>query len=275
MSYAERMDGPSPVEISLPDQQVTKERDTSIQRRAIEIKELIKKDGLDAAVLEIATKQIDLETENTNLSEQAKLAGKDGLTGVDNRRRFDEEITKEMSSAARTGETLSLLFIDLNELKYINNTFGHPAGDAALREIARMLTASLRLTDSVYRYGGDEFTALLPETKKEQATEVGMRLTEKAKGLKITIDGQEITINAAIGVNSCRPADKNLPPRADKTILRPFEKELIDGADQAMYAGKHSGKVGVFIEDAEEKAEIDAFFHQKDLGTKNVLFVPK
>ncbi len=93
----------------------------------------------------------------------------DPLTGVFNRRFLDWTISKEMSRADRCGSNLSLMMLDLDAFKSVNTRFGHLVGDRVLRELAELLKKTLRKSDTIVRYGGDEFVALLPETNEEQA----------------------------------------------------------------------------------------------------------
>src|SRR5664280_2921064 len=102
--------------------------------------------------------------------ELRRIATTDGLTGVANRRRFDESLEREWRRARRSGDPLALLMIDIDHFKLFNDRYGHPAGDACLRSVAQALVgASLRPADLVARYGGEEFVVLLPKTPRAGA----------------------------------------------------------------------------------------------------------
>ena len=117
-------------------------------------------------------KQSELEQANTKLTELATL---DGLTGVNNRRSFDGRLDSEVRRAKRYALPLSLLMCDVDHFKSLNDTFGHPEGDAVLRTIGGLLKASARTTDFVARYGGEEFAVILVETDHDHALTVGER----------------------------------------------------------------------------------------------------
>jgi diguanylate cyclase (GGDEF)-like protein len=111
-------------------------------------------------------------------SDQAeRLARLDELTGLPNRRAFGEALDMEISRAQRFGSPLALLSADLDGFKQVNDTFGHPAGDACLRHVADILKLTLRQYDACFRVGGDEFTLLLPETSAAEAETVARRVT--------------------------------------------------------------------------------------------------
>ena len=110
-------------------------------------------------------------------------ARRDALTGLPNRAAFEQHLQDEIARARRYGRTLALALFDVDRFKLINDRFGHPAGDEALRLIARVLQSSLRQSDAVFRYGGDEFAALCPETPREVMARVLERLEENLRGL--------------------------------------------------------------------------------------------
>lgn len=111
-------------------------------------------------------------------AEAERRAVTDALTGVRNRRGYDEELEREVGRARRTGRPLSLLLLDLDDFAEINSRFDHPGGDQALREFAGVLLQAARVTDTVCRRGGDEFAVLLPETSGEEARRFWVRLHE-------------------------------------------------------------------------------------------------
>jgi diguanylate cyclase (GGDEF)-like protein/PAS domain S-box-containing protein len=172
------------------------------------------------------------------------LSRSDPLTGVFNRRRFDEALETQLAYARRYGRGGALLVADLDRFKQINDEFGHAVGDEALRTVARVLADNLRQTDTlgrdtgglVARLGGDEFAMLLPEADAAGAEAVAARLIEALAEASLEIDGQELQLRVSIGIalfdeNGCPPAP-----------------ELLVAADRAMYVVKAAGGGGASIE---------------------------
>jgi diguanylate cyclase (GGDEF)-like protein len=127
----------------------------------------------DLNLLTIVARYLAGAVEVARLHEQLKeLAATDALTGLANRRSFLDRLTVEMARLRRTGGYLSIAILDLNGLKAINDTHGHAVGDGALVQVAQMLTRSIRVSDLASRFGGDEFTLLLPDTTYAQAAEI-------------------------------------------------------------------------------------------------------
>lgn len=169
-----------------------------------------------------------LQSENMVLRQETTL---DGLTGVGNRRFFEDSLTKEFESAMRHGWPLSLMFVDLDYFKDINDTHGHPAGDEILREIADMITASLRADDIVARYGGDEFVVLLPGSDNQAACHVADRLVTEAAGCGAAIKGAQIFPTLSVGIVTMDGQFKFETP-----------KDLLSAADKALYHAKKAGR---------------------------------
>jgi diguanylate cyclase (GGDEF)-like protein len=120
----------------------------------------------------------------------------DALTGVGNRRAYDERLVKESARVARYGRCLSLLLLDLDHFKAVNDEYGHSAGDEALRAVGRVLRRS-RLSDDAFRIGGDEFALVLPDTGLEEARLVGMRMSELIAGVHTPAGSLRASIGAA------------------------------------------------------------------------------
>ncbi len=148
----------------------------------------------------------------------------DALTGVKNRRAFDDALHEELARASRERTSASLLMIDIDRFKPFNDEFGHPAGDAALREVANILVAHAREFDVVTRYGGEEFAVILPNTGVEGAVVVGERLRR------------------AIESGSWGKRDITVSIGAGTTISSTDAAALIEQADEALYRVKQSGK---------------------------------
>ncbi len=153
---------------------------------------------------------------------------RDSLTGLYNRRVLEEMMDRE--DRKRGINPLSLLIIDLDNFKNINDTYGHPCGDRALKAIAAVLNESARGTDLVARNGGEEFAVMLPSTSASIGLEVGERLRKNIEKTTITCNGVRISLTASIGV-SHRPRKEYFPAR-----------DMISMADQALYQAKNSGK---------------------------------
>ena len=161
------------------------------------------------------------------------LSVTDDLTHLYNSRYLNQVLRKETKRASRSGRPLSLLFIDLDGFKAINDTHGHLFGSRALVEAAAVIRQSARETDVVARFGGDEFALILPDTGGEGAYAVGERIRERIAAYKfLAEDGLDIHLTASVGVAT-------LPDVAASA------EELVHAADKAMYQVKDSGKNGI------------------------------
>ncbi|MEO1744359.1 MAG: diguanylate cyclase, partial [Cyanobacteria bacterium J06629_9] len=149
----------------------------------------------------------------------------DSLTGVFNRRQFQQSAEQALQYSRQQGTPLALLFVDLNNFKPINDTYGHAAGDSVLRHVADCLQASIRAGDGVARMGGDEFVLLL-QTDRIGATRMCDRITERLQS-PVIIDQRAIDVEVSIGV-ACYPTDGT------------SVESLLAVADQAMYQQKQA-----------------------------------
>ncbi len=161
------------------------------------------------------------------------LSALDPLTGIANRRTFEDFLDVEWKRAARNQVPISLLIIDIDWFKEFNDAFGHPAGDACLRRVATTLANSLnRPGDLVARYGGEEFAVVLPDTDERGAYFVAERLRRRIEALAVrhpkSLVSQYVTVTA--GVTTRRPAKNDDPG------------EMITAADNALYRGKNTGR---------------------------------
>jgi diguanylate cyclase (GGDEF)-like protein/PAS domain S-box-containing protein len=171
--------------------------------------------------------------------ELERLSQHDALTGLFNRRRFEEELRRQLAYTNRYGSGGALLLIDVDRFKQINDSLGHAAGDRALCQIAALLQDNLRASDVVARdadpvvarLGGDEFVVLLPEADEAGARAVADRLTTLMRESTLTIDGREVSLGISVGV---APFDE---------YGRPGEIELLAAADRAMYEAKAAGRL--------------------------------
>lgn len=161
------------------------------------------------------------------------LAERDALTGLPNRRAFDEVAPRRMEEALAQGRPLSMMFIDLDRFKQINDRHGHAVGDEVLIEVARRLSDRLRGGELVARYGGEEFVVLLPGTDQIPALAAAERLRLEVAGQPVTTSVGEIVVTASFGVASL--ALGQVRPARDSD-------ELLARADAAMYTAKRAGR---------------------------------
>ena len=163
-----------------------------------------------------------------------KMATQDGLTGLYNRRKFNLMLEDSVALHTRYGRPVSLLMIDIDHFKQVNDTYGHPAGDAVLVELGKRLTRQARTIDSVFRYGGEEFTVLTPETDSTGTLIFAQRLCKMIASEQWDLgNGTQISLTVSIGIASC-PDDANT------------SQALLAAADKALYAAKETGRNRVY-----------------------------
>ncbi len=163
------------------------------------------------------------------------LSRSDALTGVANRRQFDEALVNEFRRASRTGVSIALLVLDLDHFKEYNDTFGHPAGDVCLTMVARVLERSVRDGgDLVARLGGEEFAVLLPKADRGMAQAVAERLRLQIAGLPVAGDGQPASLR--------RPVTVSIGVAVTELATRSTPEELVEAADRALYRAKEEGR---------------------------------
>ncbi len=172
---------------------------------------------------------IDINEQKKNEERIIYLADHDALTGLYNRRRFQEELEHQVAYAQRFKQTSALLFLDLDQFKYINDTLGHQAGDECLLAVTRSLTGTLRNIDIMGRLGGDEFAVILPHTAITEAEIVAQHLLDKLAFKTRLPQDLNTHISASIGI-TVFPEHGSTP------------SELLAKADAAMYAAKHQGR---------------------------------
>jgi diguanylate cyclase (GGDEF)-like protein len=176
--------------------------------------------------------QAAVSVENIDLHELvSEQAVRDELTGLANSRRFRELVEKEAERAERFGHQLSLVLVDLDDFKKVNDTYGHLQGDEVLKVLGRILLEESRGIDEPARYGGEEFVVALPETGREGALELAERIRTRLETARIRgVDGAAgISVTTSVGVAT-------LPDAASDT------RELIAAADAALYEAKRMGK---------------------------------
>jgi len=149
----------------------------------------------------------ELDWAKRRLTELEELADHDPLTAALNRRAFLRELDRSMAFAARYGLPLSIVFLDIDGLKAINDRYGHAAGDEALRQVGETLIQRTRRSDLVARIGGDEFALILPQTSREAAEGLASRLSEAVAALTVAADGDFIALSIAYGVHAVDPQE--------------------------------------------------------------------
>lgn len=170
---------------------------------------------------ELELRHQELATLNQQLEH---LATEDTLTGLDNRRVYDRELTAQLALFQRTGQAFSLIVADIDHFKQVNDTFGHDVGDQVLKEVSQQLQVNKRDPDTLARIGGEEFAFILPNTTAEQAFSVAER---KRKAIEQFTD-QYCKVTLSFGVAEVRSDD--------------HERTLYERADQALYQAKKAGR---------------------------------
>lgn len=165
-----------------------------------------------------------------DFEQQYKLATTDGLTDLYNHRYFQEQMLMAVENSKRYGTEFSLIILDIDFFKKFNDTFGHQAGDAVLRQVAHTLKKNVRTTDIVCRYGGEEMSIILPNTPKEEAYTTAQKICERVASNKIKLSNdKESNVTISLGVSTF-PHDGSTP------------SEIIDCADKRLYNAKHNGR---------------------------------
>ena len=170
--------------------------------------------------------QIAAPVENAQLYAWAEQKSRiDELTGLFNRRHFEERLKEEVSRHARYDDVLSIFMLDLDNFKTYNDVYGHPAGDTLLSQIGEIIRSSVRSVDQAFRYGGDEFVVILPQTARDDAYVVAERVRDQVAG---EMEKKSLTVTCSIGLASY-PADGVI------------SEDLVTGADTALYYAKWTG----------------------------------
>ncbi|MDX9787032.1 MAG: GGDEF domain-containing protein [Desulfobacterales bacterium] len=181
-------------------------------------------------ILDIITKTLGVALKNylsiKRLEDDVAL---DSLTGCYNRREFDRLISHHIASTKRHNRDLSIIMFDVDHFKHVNDTYGHPAGDAVLKTLSQAILKAIRKEDYLSRYGGEEFIVVLPDTKMPRAMELAQRLQGIIENLDITIPGgQKLRKTASFGVATLRGHDN--------------KDSLVKAADTMLYQAKAAGR---------------------------------
>jgi diguanylate cyclase (GGDEF)-like protein len=172
-------------------------------------------------VMERAVERFYLLSSDTEKDHYVELSVVDGLTGVYNHRFFKHLLSREVTRIRRTPERISLLMIDIDDFKKYNDTYGHPAGDELLKKASQIFKDCLRETDTVCRYGGEEFSIVLSQTDKQGAAAVAKRI--------LTTINLYLPTSVSIGIATYPDDASN-------------DADLVSKADTALYKAKHTGK---------------------------------
>jgi diguanylate cyclase (GGDEF)-like protein len=193
---------------------------------------------------ELASANIQLRKQEERLTvlnrQLRELAHRDEVTGLFNKRRLTEQLEAEIARVRRYGEIFSCLMIDIDFFKQLNDTFGHQAGDEALRQFGALLLRNLRVTDFVARYGGEEFTVLLPCTDRAGAWHVAETLRTAVRSNVFVLPGGSYHLTISVGISTCTKFDR-------------FDSQaVIVRSDKALYRAKRTGRDrSCFVEEAE------------------------
>ena len=211
---------------------------------------------------------VSISMENILNQERLKRIGlTDALTGLNNRRFFDQRLDEEIMRALRHGVPLSALFIDADHFKAINDKYGHAVGDRALIELAKKLRDYVRFQDVLARFGGEEFAILLSDGELQMAARVAERIREEISDMLIPLDnGEVLRLTVSIGVSELHGVAHHL---RDVTQIG---EALLQHADEAVYAAKHEGRNRVMVMDRD--GEIHQAIHS-GLATQTSLPQPK
>jgi diguanylate cyclase len=205
------------------------------ETRIVQTEALKARDNMVMARQEVQDAEARIHALETKLQHMSELVREDQLTGSLNRRGLDDVFEREMARADRRGTPLCIAVLDLDDFKRLNDTYGHIAGDGALKHLVKIVKETIRSMDVVARFGGEEFLILLPETSIEAASQTMTRLQRELTRHFFMHDNEKVLITFSAGVALRRPGE-------DQT-------ELVKRADKAMYQAKQTGKNRVVIAD--------------------------
>jgi diguanylate cyclase (GGDEF)-like protein len=183
---------------------------------------------IDMELLDTLSSQAATAIEAARLYEKAEELGRtDALTMLPNRHDLDSTLASEVARAARYGRSVALAMVDLDHFKAVNDSFGHARGDEVLQEVAAVMRGTMRDVDTIYRYGGEEFLVLMPETDCDSGVELCDRLRTAVTSRVTLPNGEHITISGGV---AAFPLQADTPNR------------LIAAADEALYRAKRAGR---------------------------------
>ncbi|MDD2367517.1 MAG: GGDEF domain-containing protein [Desulfuromonadaceae bacterium] len=184
---------------------------------------------------ELAKSQAVLNEQQRQIEALRTAVRIDGLTQLANRAYFDEKLGELIALRKRYGDPFSLMMIDLDNFKGVNDSYGHPAGDRILKGVAMKIKASLRGSDFLARFGGDEYALILIKTGAADAAEVAWKLCEEIRGSRFLLDKTAVSMTLSIGLAEAYENDS--------------EETLLKRADDALYRAKSNGRNGVAVAD--------------------------
>jgi diguanylate cyclase (GGDEF)-like protein len=200
-------------------------------------------DPEDIALIELFSQLVGASIGNIKLFEKIqRQATTDGLTGLANHKTFYEILERELWRSRRYGGQISLIMIDIDNLKKINDTYGHRAGDKVIREVSRKIKDCIRQIDTAARYGGDEFAVILPNTSLTEAVVVAERMVDVVAHSPATWKKEQIALSISVGLGQY-DADTN-------------PQDITSGSDRALYTAKQEGKNTVRIFEPSQKYKI-------------------
>ncbi len=184
----------------------------------------------DLETLELLAANVSIAIENAQLFDKVQsMAITDPLTGLSNRRKFYENASLEFDKSRRYDRPLSVIMMDIDHFKKVNDSYGHAVGDQVLQGLAQLVKSNLRQVDFLARYGGEEFVIMMPETALEEAMMIAERLRENASEATLPTRAGNMVITISLGVVKLEDDCRNL-------------EELLDRSDQAMYVSKRTGR---------------------------------
>lgn len=187
-------------------------------------------DDEELRLLEAIASQVGVAVESSRVFEESmQIAFTDGLTGLYNRRFLMEQMEREFARVKRSKGSFSMIMLDLDGLKRINDRYGHDEGDAFLKELGRIIRKSTRAADVAARWGGDEFIVLAPDTGSERASVIGERIRARVERYRPVVEGEKVCASVSVGIAS-------YPSHALEVT------DLLRRADEAMYCAKKGGK---------------------------------
>ena len=194
------------------------------------------KEGKDSAQLESLAKQVEIL--NIELKKVQRESERDGLTGAHNRKAFDQRISNLVEKNTATKANFSLIMLDLDDFKNINDTYGHQTGDRVLVALVNKCRQFIRSDDTIARYGGEEFAIVLPGASLKNAIKKGKQICKAVAATQYAVEGtteqEPLSVTISVGVATYRKADSI--------------KAIITRADEALYTAKHNGKNRVVSE---------------------------
>jgi diguanylate cyclase len=182
-------------------------------------------------VTDEAVSRLGIQMLNKKLETMSRV---DGLTSLYNRGYWEEQFVREFKRDKRCDNTSALIMLDIDHFKHVNDTYGHPAGDEVIKELAKIIKRSIRETDIAGRYGGEEFAIILPDTPEANVEFVAQRIRRLVEKTAVIYDGIEIKYTISLGIASSRNSFKEYV-------------QWINAADKALYKAKETGRNRVVV----------------------------